>query len=535
MRVVYHNGVVYTGSGFAEAFAVEDGVFSFVGTNAQARELSADSFVDLRGRFVCAGFNDSHMHLLHYGQALSMAPLACHTGSIAELVECLQQYAQEHPNGLGGWLIGHGWNQDFFADAKRMPNRYDLDRVSLSKPVCAVRACGHVLSVNSKALELLGVSASSPQPEGGKIVMENGEPNGVFCDNAIRAVYAAMPLPTKDEVKDMLRAGCKKLNSFGVTSCQSDDYIVFRALPWQTVNEAFRELADAGELTVRVYEQANFTNLSALREFAEAGNTTGAGDAYFRIGPLKMLGDGSLGPRTAYLSRPYADAPETCGIPVFAQETFDELIGYANRHGMQAAIHAIGDGCLDRVLASFEKALAECPRSDHRHGIVHCQITRKDQLEKIAQLGLHIYAQTIFLDYDIHIVEQRVGKMLADTSYRWKTLMNRGVHVSNGSDCPVEEPNVMRGMQCAVTRKTICGDTDAYHKDEAFSVEEAIKSYTVEGAYASFEEAAKGAIETGMLADFVVLDADPFKAKEIGKISVAATVSGGKPVFGELT
>ena len=146
--------------------------------------------------------------------------------------------------------------------------------------------------------------------------------------------------------------------------------------------------------------------------------------AIFKIGPLKMLGDGALGARTAFLSRPYADDPSTCGIPVFTQETMDEMIGYANAHGMQAAVHTIGDACLDRVLSAYEKALAENPREDHRHGIVHCQITRADQLEKIAKMHHHVYAQSIFLDYDNHIVEERVGKELASTSYSWKALMS---------------------------------------------------------------------------------------------------------------
>ena len=301
----------------------------------------------------------------------------------------------------------------------------------------------------------------------------------------------------------MIRAACKGLNSYGVTSSQSDDYCVFRNLPWHTVNEAYRELEASGELTVRVYEQANFTNVSGLSEFIAEGNKTGEGTDFFKIGPLKMLGDGALGAHTAFLSIPYADAPETCGIPVFTQETFDEMISFANKNNMQCAIHAIGDGCLDRVLSAIEKALAEKSRENHRHGIVHCQITRPDQLEKIAKLKLHVYAQSIFLDYDIQIVESRVGKKLADTSYSWKTLLNRGATVSNGTDCPVELPFALGGIQCAVTRRTLKGG-EAYLPQEAFSVKEALDSYTSAGAYSSFEESIKGKIESGMFADFVV-------------------------------
>lgn len=247
-----------------------------------------------------------------------------------------------------------------------------------------------------------------------------------------------------------------------------------------------------------------------------------------------MLGDGALGPRTAYLSRPYADDPSTCGIPVFSQKVMDEMVSYANAHGMQVAIHAIGDGCLDSVLSACEKALAEHPRKDHRHGVVHCQIMRPDQLEKIVELDMHIYAQTIFLDYDSRIVEVRVGKELADTSYVWKSLMKRGVSVSNGTDCPVELPDVMACIQCAVTRTPLRGDIPPYLPEEAFTVQEALDSYTIRSAESSFEEARKGRIQPGMLADFVVLEKNPFETapEQLKDIAICATYLGGKKVFG---
>lgn len=528
MKTVYYNAQVYTGElPLQEAFAVEDGHFIFAGSNSAALALEAEAYIDLDRKFVCAGFNDSHMHLLNYGQSLTTAPLSKHTGTLEDMLHCLQETTPR-----SGWILGRGWNQDLFSDVTRMPNRRDLDRVSTEFPVCATRACGHALAVNSKALELLGITAETPQVDGGEIVMEDGIPNGIFFDNAMDLVLAAIPVPDKEELKRMLRAACAALNAYGVTSCHSDDYCVFRQIPWQTVNEAFRELEADGELTVRVNEQANFTDLPALKGFLEAGNTTGTGSDHFRIGPLKLLGDGALGARTAYLSRPYADAPETRGLSVFSPEEFDALIGCANAHGMQAAVHCIGDACLDLVLCSMEKALREHPRQDHRHGIVHCQITQPDQLDRIARLGLHVYAQSIFLDYDIHIVRERAGEALAASSYSWKTLMGMGVTVSNGSDCPVEAPDVMAGIQCAVTRRDLRG-CEAYLPREAFTVQETLDSYTQAGAYASFEEAAKGRIAPGMAADFVVLSADPFKTapSKLKDISVLQTYLAGKCVF----
>ena len=530
MKTVYHNGSVYTGTlPLAEAFGVEDGTFFFTGSNREALLLDADAFVDLKGAFVCAGFNDSHMHLLNYGQALTIAPLHQHTGSLEDMVLCLKNTAP----GRGGWILGRGWNQDYFADCRRMPSRWDLDRVSACQPVCAVRACGHALSVNSRALEILGITADTPQPEGGQIQLENGVPNGIFFDNAMDLVYAAFPAPDREDLKNMIRAACSALNARGITSVQSDDYCVFRNVPWQEVNAAFQELEEAGELTVRVYEQANFTEVSALQEFMADGNITGTGTDLFRIGPLKMLGDGALGARTAYLSRPYADDPSTRGLSVFSPEEFDALIACAHAGGMQCAIHCIGDSCLDLVLSSLEKAMTAYPRKEHRHGIVHCQITRPDQLRKIAELGLHIYAQSIFLDYDIHMVNDRVGRELARTSYSWKTLKNLGATVSNGSDCPVELPDVLAGIQCAVSRTDLAGTVPPYLPGEAFTVQEALDSFTSGSAYASFEEHCKGRILPGMTADFVILDRNPFAetVTNIRNIAVLETFLRGNPLI----
>ena len=529
MKTVYWNGSVYTGKlPLQQAFAVENGRFTAVGTNEEICALQADQVVDLKGKFLCAGFNDSHMHLLNLGQALSVAPLHLHTHSLKEMLSCLRAMQP----GRGGWILGRGWNQDLFTDENRMPNRWDLDQVSTEHPVCAVRACGHALVINSKALEMLGITGNMPRIPGGEIGMDNGIPNGIVFDNAMDLVYAAIPAPAKEDLKDMLRSAGRLLNRYGITSCQSDDYCVFQNVSWQVINEAYQELEAAGELTVRVYQQANFTNVSALADFLEAGNITGTGTDLYRMGPLKMLGDGALGARTAYLSAPYQDDSSTRGLSVFTPEVFDEMIGYAHEHGMQVAVHCIGDACLDLVLNSLENALEAHPRADHRHGIVHCQITRPDQLDRIAKLKLHVYAQSILLDYDLHIVEDRVGKDLASSSYSWKTLMENGVNVSNGSDCPVELPNVMGGIQCAVTRCDLKG-VGPYLPEEAFTVCEALDSFTSTGALASFEERSKGQIQPGMLADFVVLDQNPFDTApdQIKDIPITATYLGGKLVF----
>ena len=536
MRTIYYNGAIYTGTlPLVQAFIEQDGRFLFTGSDRQALacQQDGDRLVDLKGQFVCSGFNDSHMHLLELGYTMQMAPLAAHTGSLGDLLDCLRTFLKQHPRRDGAWLMGRGWNEDLFSDLHRMPDRHDLDQVSTQVPICITRACGHCLVVNSRALELLGISAQTPQPDGGRIGLVDGEPDGRFFDNAMDPVYAAIPAPNKEELKEMILTACRELNRHGITSSQTDDYCVFRSIPWQVVDQAYQELKAEGRLTVRVNEQCNFASLEDLYAFVDAGGQTGKGDTLFRTGPVKIIGDGALGARTALLSRPYKDDPSTCGLPVYSRETLEKMIGFAHAHGLQTATHAIGDACLDWVLDALEKAIAAHPRADHRHGIVHCQITRPDQLERISRLHLHVYAQSIFLDYDIHIVEARVGSVLASTSYSWKTLMNQGVTVSNGSDSPVEQPDVMAGIQCTVTRTTLRDHLGPYLPDQSFTVQEALDSFTIAGTKASFEESCKGRIAPGFLADFVILGQNPFmvEPEHLHAIPIRATYLAGQPVY----
>ena len=535
MRTIYYNGKVYTGElPLQEAFSVTNGLFDGVGRNEDILSAAGenDRCIDLKGSFVCAGFNDSHMHLLGFGQSLHAANLAAHTGSLSELLRYLREYFTRHPVREGQWLTGRGWNQDYFSDARRMPDRKDLDRISTDVPIVITRACGHCCVVNSKALELAEISAATPSPDGGKIGMENGVPDGRLYDNAIDLLRTSMPLPEMEDLKEMIRLATRALNSYGVTSSQTDDYCVFRAIPFEQVNRAYRELEEAGELTVRVYEQSNITTLADLKAFVEAENVTGAGSDFFRIGPLKMLGDGALGSRTACLSVPYPGEKDNRGFCLFSADHMNEMVSYANAHNMQIAIHAIGDACLDQVLDAVELALQNHPRRDHRHGVVHCQVSRADQLERIRNLDMHVYAQSIFLDYDNHIVPQLIPSELAQTSYNWKTLLKNGVSVSNGSDCPVELPNVMAGIQCAVTRCSLDG-TGPYLPNEAFTVQEALDSFTIRSAEASFEEDRKGRIRQGYMADFVILNRNPFETEpeQIHSIQVLATYVNGTCVY----
>ena len=536
MKTAYFNGYVYTGDWpLQEAFLVEDGVFTKTGQDAGMLGSLApgDAKVDLDGRFVCAGFIDSHMHLLNFGQTLHGAQLAAHTRSLHELLAYLKTFLDEKPPRPGQWLKGRGWNQDYFSDVQRMPSRQDLDSVSQTVPVLITRACGHCCVVNSIVLEKARIDRNTPDPDGGTIGRDaDGEPDGRLYENAIELLNAVKPQPDKEALKDMLRLAMAEVNRYGITSVQTDDYSTFRSVPWRLINEVYRELEASGEMTVRVTEQCNFAEYQDLCDFLAEGNITGKGDEWFRIGPLKLLGDGSLGSRTAHLSLPYLQGDGGCGFSLFDPEYLKKMILTAHTAGMQIAVHAIGDACLDEVLDAYEAALAAAPRKDHRHGIVHCQVSRKDQLERIARLGLHVYAQSIFLDYDNHIVEKLVPPELAAYSYSWKTLLDMGVSVSNGSDCPVELPDVMAGMECAVTRRSLDG-FGPFLPEQAFSVREALDSFTSMGAKASFEENRKGCMREGMLADFVVLDKDPFTtpSPELHEIPVVSAFLNGKEIY----
>ena len=535
MRNIFYNGEIFTGeNALQEAFVVEDKKFIYVGTNEEALKYKDNNcnLIDLKGKFVSPGFNDSHMHVLGYGYSLKMIDLAKKTSSLEEMKNEIKKYITSNELKENEWICGRGWNHDYFNDVNRFPTKSDLDEVSTDYPICIIRACGHVCSVNSKALELAKVDKNTLQVEGGQFdVDENNEPNGVFRENALSLIYDIIPQPTKEDIKTMIVKACTSLNSYGVTSAQTDDFIVFSGVDYEVIIDAYKELANEGNLTVKIYEQAQLAQKEELEEFLSKGYTTGVGDNYFKIGPLKLLGDGSLGARTAYLSTPYTDDNNTCGICTYTQKQFYEMVELAHKNNMQVAIHAIGDKAMDMVVNSIENALDKYPKDNHRHGVVHCQLTTKYLLDKFRDLKLHAYVQSIFLDYDINIVEDRIGTNRAKTSYNFKTLFN-DTTMSNGSDCPVELPNVLNGIYCAVTRKTLDGK-GPFLPEQRISPCEALLSFTRFGAYASFEENIKGDIAIGKFADFVILSDNllDIDADKIKDVNVLATFLDGKCVY----
>ena len=586
MITLWTNGTIYTGHGkFAQAFAIKDDRFFAVGSQAQVETICQATgepifTYDLDGHFVCPGFNDSHMHLLSLGRSLVEVHLGEHTSSKEEMIAHLKQaLAARHPflantpapktmdraTGTGydprdvtPWLCGRGWNQEYFQGDHSLPTRWDLDQVSTEIPIYLARACGHIAVVNSKAIERMGLTAATPQSvDASYDVDEHGEPTGILRENALSWATRLIPAPTKQEIKHMLEAACQLCSQYGITSVQSDDFDMWPQVSPQMILDCYAELIAEGKLTVRVNEQCLLPTREKLEEFLASGYRTGStlstmagsglGDIHtprssavhisadqFRIGPLKLLLDGSLGANTAYLQEDYADAPGEKGMPLYTQDELDHMVLTAHQAGMQIAMHAIGDGAVQMGLDAYARAQAASPRQNTRHGIVHCQLTTADQLKQFKELGIHAYTQSIFLDADAPIVSKRVSPQLAATSYQAATYLDMGISLSNGSDAPVELPDVMAGIQCAVTRRSLHTPMDApYLPSESLSVAQAIDSFTMGGAYASFEEQLKGQIMPGMLADFVVLEENPFQvpADRLSEIPVNTTVLGGYPVY----
>ena len=495
----------------AEAAVIEGGYFAFVGTERAAegwleeRGHTGFEIIDCGGRFVMPAFNDAHMHYLHYVKAKLSVDLFG-TTSLAELLERMKASLQNHSPESGLWLMGEGWNQDFFTDEKRFPTAADLDRVSTEHPILIMRACFHVGVLNSKAMEMLGLDSAKAKEHG--LFAEtrpDGTPNGVVKEHVFDAIKSALPFPSMDTLVDMMVDSQKDLLSHGVVSVQSDDYKYCPQGGALEMMGKLRRAAEQGRFKLRIAEQILLDDPQRMADFFACGMDAQYGNRHFKIAVIKLLADGSLGARTALMRRPYADDPTTSGLAIFTRDELDALVLEAHRHNMGAIIHAIGDGAVDMCLDAIEKARTLMPHLHPRHGIVHCQITDKSQIMRFRELDIVAYTQPIFLDYDMHIVRSRVGDALAETSYAWKDYLRLGVHQAFGTDCPVESFKPLPGIYCAVTRKDLKG-RGPYLPEQAVSMEEALYAYTAAGAYCSGEEDVKGQIRPGHLADFIIVD-----------------------------
>ncbi|MBQ9911561.1 MAG: amidohydrolase [Firmicutes bacterium] len=540
MKTLYFNAKVYLGEGrFAEAVLVNGSDIEAIGT---AGELSSEDAerVDCGGRTIIPGFNDSHCHLLSVGEMVNR-PRIGNIKSIDAMVEVCRQFIEDHPNVRSEGLHGFGWNQDLFTEGeKRIPTRHDLDRISTEFPVVLERTCGHILSCNTKAIEMLGLDESSPDLADGSFWREeSGYPSGVFAENGCYLPIGLIPRQTKDQMKENFMAAMRYATSLGVTSVQSNDLSVNKD-PDGIISKVIDDIYENEETTLRYRYQICCTTPEEIRESAATGMFSKYGQLLYgrqlTVGPLKLFKDGSLGARTALMRKEYADDPGNSGMDCMAPEVMDRLVSAADELGIQVVTHVIGDGAVEGTVESYEKVIKDGPNRN-RHALIHCQITDMPLLERIRESDIHIFYQPIFLNYDLHVVASRVGDELASTSYAFGTAIRNGSHVSFGTDSPVEDINPFDGVFSAVTRKDLhCFPEGGFCPGECISVEQAVDAYTIGSAEAEFAEGWKGRIAPGYVADMVILDRDIFTVPhdEIKDIRPVCTIFNGIIVYGSI-
>lgn len=535
------NGVIATmdpARPVAEAAVVEGEYFAYVGdcasAEAFARRFGKAGFetLDLDGRFVMPGFNDSHMHFIHYVKSKLSVDLFG-TASLAELLERMRGGLARHDASGGRWLMGEGWNQELFTDGKRFPTCRDLDQITTEYPILILRSCFHVGVLNSKAMELLGLDRDTVARCGVFAERdETGAPNGVIKENVLDDIKASLPSIGLPDLLAQVELAQGDLFAEGLTSIQSDDFKYAPEERPYALMEGLRGAAESGRLQLRIAEQALLTEPEALDAFFARGGAYFGGSARFRISTVKILADGSLGARTAFLRAPYTDAPEQRGLPIYEQEELDALVRNAHRHGLPVAIHAIGDGGAEMALHAIGLAREQMPWLRPRHGLVHCQVMGADQLRRMAELDVTAFVQPVFINGDMHIAPARLGEERVKHSYAWGDMERLGIHLAFGTDCPVEQFRPLDGIFCAVTRCDFQGN-GPFLPEQALSPAQALYAYTSGGAYASGEEQWKGQIKLGMLADFILLDRNLLTcpAEELRSAQVLSTYVGGVCVY----
>lgn len=400
-------------------------------------------------------------------------------------------------------MDGRGFNESLWPD-QGLFTRRDLDRAAPRNPVRLSRVCGHLVIANTLALNAGGIFPDTPSPEGSTIDYENG----FVTEAAVSLLYRQDRDPGVEHCMETLMRGLSYAADLGLTHLYSDD-LTAGAYDRETVAEAYRRLRDEHRMPLRVVEQCALADEAELEDWLRHGHTYFSGDDWFRIGPRKLYADGSLGAATAWLSRPYADRPETRGVAVCSQEEMNALFVSAHEKGYPCIVHAIGDAAAQCVLNAAEHAKKTVPGTeDLPDGIVHCQITTPDILKKIRELNMCVYAQPVFCEYDLHICRDRVGEALESTSYAWKTLLDSGVRISAGSDCPVEDCSPAGNIYCACERTDYQGFPEGgWLPGEKLTRQEAIGCHTTLAAASVGLQDRFGRIAPGYYADFTVYTA----------------------------
>ena len=529
---LFYNGHFYTGPGYAASVLWAQGgrIRALGGPELLAAAPPELPRTDLGGGWALPGFNDSHLHLLDVGRGLASVDLFGASGP-ADIAARCAAFVRAHAVPPGQAVYGNGWNQDLFAGPHALPTRADLDAAVPDHPLLLDRVCGHIMLCNTAALRAAGITSQTPDPPGGGIDRgPGGEPNGLLRDNAVALVRPLLPAETPAACAGRWRAALAHAAAHGLTSVQTCDV---RSRDWPTVLAALEELDAQDALPLRLTLQCAMDTPEDLQALWDAGYRPGAHGKRWKIGPLKLFLDGSLGARTAWLRGGYADAPGAHGLCCLPMAEALALARKADAAGMQVVAHAIGDGAMEEMLDIIETLNA--PRGGAnplRHGVVHCQVTAPGQWDRLAALGAGALVQPIFLDYDHTIVTARCGAALAGTSYAFGDAVRRGLPVSYGTDAPVESLDPLRNLYAAVTRRPLSGGAP-WQPQQAVTRAQALFCYTQGSAWQEFAEAEKGRLAPGLLADFTVLDRDYFTVPEadIPRLRVQATVTGGQVVY----
>jgi predicted amidohydrolase YtcJ len=539
--LVFINGVVYTVDEVnpkAEAVAVKDGMILAVGTSAEIQEYVGDAteVIELQGKTMTPGLIESHAHLMGIGYnklELDLMYVKTYDELVAKVAEAA---AKAKP---GDWITGRGWHQDKWIEmpeqtVQGFPTHHALSAASPDNPVYLSHASGHASFVNQKALELAGISnlkgERPKEVEGGEILVDDlGNPTGILAERASGLVSRLIPAETPERAAEALTLALKELNEKGITSFHD-------AGSGQSTIDLIQKFKDEGKLTVRQYVMLTGTQPALLEEWYKRGPMIDTADHMLTVRSIKLNCDGALGSRGAWLLEDYSDRPGHRGHETLPMSVVSEVSGKAIPAGFQVCSHAIGDRANQEILDRYEAAFANFPDSKNlRFRIEHAQHIHPDDIPRFGQLGVIAAMQAIHLSSDRPWAIDRLGeKRIIDGAYVWQKLIQSGAVVTNGTDAPVEPVDPIPSFYASVTRKTLQGLPEGgYEGDQKMTRAQALKSYTLDGAFAEFEEDFKGSIEVGKAADFTVFDRDILEVpeEEILQTKVAMTVVGGKVVF----
>ncbi|MFN8592062.1 MAG: amidohydrolase [Thermomicrobiales bacterium] len=506
------------------AVAIRQGRVVFAGDDAGAKAAAAPGspVLDLAGRTAAPGLNDAHAHPMSVGFALRDLDLSPERhATIDDLRSLVREAVRTRP--AGEWIVGRGYDDARLAE-NRHPTRADLDAIAPDHPVVLIRMCHHIGAANSAALRLAGVTRDTPDPADGLFDRdEHGEPTGVLREGALTVVRAVIPEPDEAEMMAALVEGGREFLRQGVTSAVEAGIRDPREL------RAYQRLREQERLPFRAYLMMMIDE--TLDALASLGIQSGFGDERLRIGPAKLFSDGSIGGRTARMHRPYEGQPDNVGLWMMPLDELKAKVRRAHDAGFQVGIHAIGDAAIDLVLDAYEEAQAANPRPDPRHRVEHCSIVDDRILGRIRDLGVIPIPGTSFLRHFRDTYVHNLGEWRIGQAYGMRSFARFGIIAAASSDAPVVPVNALAGLQTMVTRRDILGRP--CNLEEAVPLGDALRAYTVNGAYASREEGCKGMLRPGLLGDVTVFETDLFAVapNALATLQVDYTIADGEVVF----